>query len=260
MAAAPARRRHRLRWWIVGGVVVLVVLLVGGPFVYIHLIEGPAPPKLALPAQQPSRVSASSASSTSIDGRWNVSAGSQAGYRVQEVLVGQHSTAVGRSDKISGAVQVTGDRVTAANFSVDMASVQSDQSARNAQFDGRIMDVGKYPTARFVLGTPIALGSLPGPGVVATYPATGHLTMHGVTREVSFRVSAERSGSAIDVLADVHIVFSEWNIANPSIGGFVTTASDGTLEVLLHLRRGPGSAAVSGTSAGAPSRRGLTAR
>ena len=67
--------------------------------------------------------------------------------------------------------------------------------------------------------------------------------MHGVTKSVSFPVSAERVGSEIDVLADITIPFSEWNIANPSIGGFVTTANSGTLEVLLHLTQGAGNPA-----------------
>jgi hypothetical protein len=68
---------------------------------------------------------------------------------------------------------------------------------------------------------------------------------------VSFPVSAERVGGEIDVLADVSIPFSEWNIANPSIGGFVSTANSGTLEVLLHLTQGAGNpASTSSGSAG----------
>jgi hypothetical protein len=46
------------------------------------------------------------------------------------------------------------------------------------------------------------------------------------------------------VLAEVPITFSDWGIANPSVGGFVTTADNGTLEVLLHLVRGAGNPAV----------------
>ena len=45
------------------------------------------------------------------------------------------------------------------------------------------------------------------------------------------------------MLADVPITFSEWKIANPSIGGFVTAADSGTLEVLLHFTQGPGNPA-----------------
>ncbi len=43
-------------------------------------------------------------------------------------------------------------------------------------------------------------------------------------------------------------VFADWNIANPSIGGFVTTQSSGTLEVLLHLTQSAGNAATTNPS------------
>jgi hypothetical protein len=102
------------------------------------------------------------------------------------------------------------------------------------------MDVSQYPTATLTLSAPIDLGSIPAEGAVAHYNAVGNLAMHGVTKSVSFPVAAERSGSAIAVLADIPITFSEWNISNPSIAGFVTTANTGTLEVLLHLTQGPG--------------------
>ncbi len=39
---------QRVRRWTIMGMVVVVVLGVGGPFVYIHYIEGPAPAKLSL--------------------------------------------------------------------------------------------------------------------------------------------------------------------------------------------------------------------
>ncbi|MGA3149067.1 MAG: YceI family protein [Acidimicrobiales bacterium] len=244
--------RHRRRWWIVG-LVVVVVLLVGGPFVYIHLIEGPAPAKLSLPrTSTPVDAGGSSSTQASLDGTWSVGSGSIVGYRVQEVLIGQHATAVGRTAKVSGSVSISGTSVTRGSFTVDMASVESDQSERNAQFDGRIMDVSAYPTSTLVLTEPIDLGTVPADGSVEQLAATGDLTMHGVTKSVSFKVSGQRSGDTIYVLADIPIVFAEWDISNPSIGGFVTTQSSGTLEVLLHLTRGPGNAPVTGSSSTAP--------
>jgi polyisoprenoid-binding protein YceI len=129
-----------------------------------------------------------------------------------------------------------------------MASVTSDQSQRNAQFDGRIMNVSAYPTAAFTLTDPIALGNLPPEGTVGQYPATGTLAMHGVTKQITFTVSAEKSAGSIYVLADIPIVFSDWNIANPSVGGLVTTQNSGTLEVLLHLTQGTGNAASTGSA------------
>jgi polyisoprenoid-binding protein YceI len=241
-------RRGRLRWWIAGGVAVVVVLAVGGPFVYIHLIEGPPPAALSLPAS-PSTTAAGSSSGTTaalsgVSGTWSVGPGSMVGYRVAEVLIGQQTTAVGRSSTVSGSFTVSGTTVTAGTVTVDMSSVVSDQSQRNAQFDGRIMDVAAYPTATLKLTSPIALGSTPAVGQVGHATATGTLTMHGATHAVSFPVQFERSTGTVSVLADVPITFATWGIANPSIAGFVTTASTGTLEALLVLTTGPGNPAV----------------
>jgi polyisoprenoid-binding protein YceI len=245
----------RRRWrWIVAAVVVVVVLAVAAPFVYIHFIEGPAPAKLALPTAHstaPSAASGNNSGAADVEGTYQVGPGSEAGYRVTEVLVGQNSTAVGRTSKIWGSVTISGASVTSATFTVDMASIESDQSERNAQFDDRIMDVAQYPTATLKLTTPIALGSIPPVGSKVTYTATGDLTMHGVTRRVTFSLTAERSADGIDALADLPIAFADWNIANPSIGGFVTTDSSGTLEVLVLLTKGVGNPAVSGS--GTPS-------
>ena len=229
-------------------------MAVAGPYVYIHFIEGPAPAKLELPkATATSSTSvtsggAASASSSSLSGTWNVGAGSLAGYRVQEVLLGQSATAVGRTSEIWGSLTIAGSTVTRGTFTANMASVVSDQSQRNADFDGPIMDVSQYPTATLTLSSPIDLGTIPADGVQEHYDATGALDMHGVTKTVNFAVSAERLGSEIDVLADITIPFSEWDIANPSIGGFVTTANSGTLEVLLHLSEGAGNPASNSSS------------
>ncbi len=232
---------------------VVAALAVIGPFVYIHFIEGPAPPKLALPkGSQTTSTGAGNAAAkaTSVSGVWNVGAGSVAGYRVSEVLIGQNSTAVGRTSKVWGSMTIDGTTVRKGTFTVDMASVVSDQSSRNAHFDGPIMDVTRFPTATLTLSSPISLGSIPPAGVVARYDASGLLDMHGVTKSVTFAVSAERLDGALDVLADITIPFSEWDIANPSIGGFVTTANTGTLEVLLHFTQGAGNPASTSSGTG----------
>src|SRR5580693_8687100 len=95
------RKRRRLIVVVASVVVVIVLAAVVGPYVYIHFIEGPAPAKLELPRSSVtttmSEGSGPTPSSSSLDGTWNVGSGSQAGYRVQEVLVGQNATAVGRT-------------------------------------------------------------------------------------------------------------------------------------------------------------------
>jgi polyisoprenoid-binding protein YceI len=250
------KRRRRFIVGAVGAIALIALAALLGPYVYIHFIEGPAPAKLELPTSSGTTTSSSApgaaATTTSLNGSWNVGTGSMAGYRVQEVLIGQNATAVGRTSKIWGSVTIAGSTVTKATFTVDMASVASDQSERNARFDGSIMDVSKYPTATLTLSAPIDLGSIPAEGAVAHDNAAGILVLHGVTKSVSFPVTAERSGSAIAVLADIPIRFSEWNIANPSIPGFVTTANTGILEVLLHLTQGAGNPVSKSSGSASP--------
>jgi polyisoprenoid-binding protein YceI len=245
-------RTMRRRWkWLAGGVAVLVVLGVAGPFVYIHFIEGPAPARLSLPTSHTttttSRSSGVAPAASTVNGTYHVGIGSEAGYRVSEVLVGQHATAVGRTSKIWGSVSISNDEVASGSFSVDMASVVSDQSQRNAQFDGRIMDVARYPTATLHLTAPILLGTVPTVGTKATYTASGTLALHGVSRPVHFSLTTERTAGGIYALVDLPIAFAQWNISNPSVGGFVTTADSGTLEVLVNLTMGPGNPVASGS-------------
>src|ERR1700722_358099 len=195
------KKRRRVIVVVASVVVVIVLAAVLGPYIYIHFIEGPAPAKLELPSSSAttttSKGSATTSSSSSLDGTWNVGSGSQSGYRVQEVLVGQNATAVGRTSKVWGSLTISGTTVTKGSFTVDMASVVSDQSQRNARFNGPIMDVNQFPTATLTLSAPIDLGTIPADGVVEHYNAVGDLDMHGVTKSVSFAVTAQRIGSGI---------------------------------------------------------------
>jgi polyisoprenoid-binding protein YceI len=232
------------RWvkWVVGAVVVVAALAVGGPFLYIHFFNGSAPPALSLSSPTASATSGggspATTTATSVAGTWTVGSGSTVGYRVNEVLLGQSATAVGRSDSVTGHITIQGTTASAATFSVPMATVVSDKSQRNAQFDGRIMDVSSYPTGTLTLTKPIALGTLPAVGVIKSYSATGNLTLHGRTRSVTFTLNAERTGTAIEVQGSIPVLFSDWGISNPSIGGFVTTQDHGLLEFLLVARKG----------------------
>ena len=235
MAAMPfTRPRHWLRWLLVA-IAGLVVLAAAGPFVYIHFFNS-TPAALSLSPGTTTSAQASTGASSStgtVAGTWTVGPGSVVGYRVNEVLLGQNATAVGRTSDVTGHLTIAGSTVTAAAFSVPMATVHSDKSQRDAQFDGRIMDVSQYPTGTFTLTSPIDLAPRPAGGVIKDYTAHGRLTLHGATRPVTFTLTAERKGSQIEVSGDIPVLFSDYGIANPSFAGFVTTQDHGLLEFLL---------------------------
>jgi polyisoprenoid-binding protein YceI len=228
--------RHWLRW-IVAGVVVVAVLAVGGPYVFIHFIEGKAPAPLSLKssasASPSSSASGQATSAALVAGTWTIGSGSEVGYRVKEVLAGQSQTAVGRTKSVTGHLTINGTSVTAGTFTVQMSTIKSNESQRDAQFDGRIMDVSSYPTGTFTLTSPISLSPLPAQGAIKTYSATGQLTLHGHTRSVTFPLTAERTSAGIKISGSIPVTFADWSIPNPSFSGFVTTQNHGLLEFLL---------------------------
>lgn len=233
--------RHWKRWLIGTGVAV-VVLVVGGPLFYIHVIEGKAPAPLtlgtAIGTSTTIATGATGASTTpvAINGTWKVSSGSVVGYRIKEVLLGQDNTAVGRTNSVTGSLTLSGSQVATASFTADLTTVTSDRSQRDHQFQGRIMDTSSFPTATFTLTKPVTLTGDPASGRTFSAQATGTLAMHGTTKSVTFTVTGKVTGATAQVNGSIPIVFTDWNIPNPSFGP-VSTDDHGTLEFLLNLTK-----------------------
>lgn len=226
--------RKHWKAWTIGVVVAAVVLVVGVPFVYIHVFNSDQPAALTLDSGT-SKATTSAAATEPTDGTWKIAddGTTTTGYRVHEVLAGQSTTAVGRTSSITGSIAISGSKVNTGSFTVQMTTVKSDKSQRDAQFNGRIMQTSQYPTATFALTQPIDLGATPVVGKTYTASATGNLTLHGTTKSVTFSVQAERVGNTIKVQGSIPITFTDYNISSPSFGSFVTVDPSGTLEFLL---------------------------
>jgi polyisoprenoid-binding protein YceI len=249
---------RKLAIWIGGVLVGLVVLVVGGTWAYIHIFSSDPEPAFSLNSSDTtvaspttsntpatSNTPTTSATSTPSSGSgggtgadtWKIGQGSAAGYRVKEVLFGQSTTAVGRTTDVTGSITLNGSTVGTGEFTVDMTTVHSDKSQRDGQFQDRIMDTSTYPTSTFKLTQPIDLGSVPADGKQISASATGDLTLHGTTKSVTFDVQAKKSGSTIQVVGQIPIVFADWGIPNPSLGP-ASTDNNGILEFSLVLTQG----------------------
>lgn len=224
------RRRRPRRLLIAAAALAVAAVFIG---LAVDRLLGGTPGKLSLPAASdapPGPVAAGP-----VSGTWTVGPGSLAGYRVDEILFGLHHTAVGRTSKVSGGIVISGTTVTAADFTVDMASVESDQAGRNVQFHNYILDTGDYPHATFRLTRALDLKSVPPIGRVVSAQATGILTLRGVSRTVTFTMGAERLADGIDLNGEIPISYGLWHIPNPSFA-IASLGRTGTVEVLLHLR------------------------
>lgn len=218
---------------LVGVVAAAVVLVMAGTYVYIHFIEGPAPSPLTL------RPKATDTSPTGpVDGDWEPTKDSTVGYRVKEVLFGQSTTAVERTNAVSGSMTIAGTSLTAAEFTVDMTTVTSDRRQRDRQFNGRVMETDRFPTSTFVLTSPVDFGAVASQGATISAKASGKLTLKGTTKTVTVELTADRKGELIEVNGSFAINFPDWKIDNPSFGP-ASVGDDGSLEFLLVLARTP---------------------
>jgi polyisoprenoid-binding protein YceI len=238
------------RHWkkIVGALVVIIALVVGGSWFYAKVINK-APSKLSAPdlataldqAVPPTASSTSTApaspprAANDLTGVWRPVSTSLIRYRVDESINGFSSTAVGATNKITGSITIEGKQVRAAGFTVDTTSFSSDESRRDSQFSGRVMDVAKFPTATFNISTPINFASVPADGKTLQIKATGDLTLRGTTKSVTFDLLAMRKNGRIGVIGDIPIVFADYGIPNPSIAT-ISTQDHGVLEFIVVLQ------------------------
>jgi polyisoprenoid-binding protein YceI len=238
------------RWQILAGLVVAgLVVFVGAPWVYINLIREPAAESFLDEITATTLVEMSDTATTTIveaspatvvaltdaTGTWNVTSESQVGYRVDEVLFGQNVTAVGRTSAVTGSVTIADLVVTAAEFTVDMTTVKSDEPKRDSQFESRIMDVINFPTSTFTLGSPVTVDAA-ALSANATHAASGTLTLRGTSKPVDVNVVSTVRDGRIVLVGEIIIVFADWGIPNPSIPG-ISTEDSGVLEFSLVLGR-----------------------
>lgn len=227
-------------------VAILVVIVAAGGYGLWYLFLRPAGPAAVSTEALvlPSIAAASSPlASGSLEGTWKVDAtigsfsdstASFVGYRVQEQLASiGANTAVGRTPNVSGSLTITGTRLTAVSVTADLTALQSDDPRRDGQLVRGGIQTGTYPTATFTLTSPIDLGATPSDGHEIDVTATGQLMLHGQTKTVQIALKARFSGSVIEVVGSLPIVFSDYGIQKPSSFAVLSIADQGTMELQL---------------------------
>lgn len=157
---------------------------------------------------------------------------SQARFVIDEILAGSPKTVYGVTNAVSGVIQ--GDfsepqGVQVGSVTVDMSTLQTDNSFRNRALHDAILQTGiegnRFATfqAKSIEGVPesVEFGT--------TYPVTitGDLTIHGVTRSVTFEgevtpVSAER----LEGTAGVSLPYADFDVRILRLPQQVASVSD----------------------------------
>lgn len=227
-------------WLLIGLCVAVaaIVAVLAGPRIYAAMQpEAKAPLSVSVPTgtSSTSLATADKRPDGADDGTWNVSAGSQAGYRIDEVLEGEDVTVVGRTEKVTGTATVADGALTAATVIVDVASVTTDNRNRDTYFRSTALRTAQFPTATFTLGTPVTLPEISASPVQV--PVVGTLELAGKKRDVSATLSVVRDGERVSASGAIPVTVSDYGIQAPDLG-FVKVEPAGQIEFLVHLQQG----------------------
>jgi len=207
-----------------------------------------APTSVASPSSAPASVATTSSSTTAPTVNASAvtlvvdPAASTASYHAHEQLVGRTlpSEAVGTTAGVSGSLAFAADGTIVADqskISVDLSKLQSDESRRDNFIKGNTLQTSRYPMATFV---PTAVQGLPSPlptsGQV-TFQLLGDLTVHGVTKPVTWQVTAQFGDSTVTGDATSAINITEFGMSPPKAGPVLSIEDGLTLELAFTAAR-----------------------
>lgn len=233
--AVHAAHRRRVLVRTVLGIVVALGLIVGGPFVYARFFAPDPAEPLALTTPSATATPEVPTGSLDIEGVWRVYEGSEAGYRLGEVLSGQDVTVVGRTERVTGEMTITDGALAAATVTVDAGSISTDEAARDAFFR-RALNTSDFPDATFVLSEPVDVSAIGQSDEPLTVSAPGSLTFHGISQPVTAELEAQRTAAGVEVVGRIPVTLADFDLTAPDLG-WVVVEPTGTVEVRLVLGR-----------------------
>jgi len=169
--------------------------------------------------------------------------GNEARYRVREQLVNLDlpNDAVGVTRDITGALLVNpnGSVVTdSSRIVVNVAALKSDKDRRDAFIKKNTMETAKYPTVTLVPKSFVGLTAKPGDSP-CVFDIVGDLTVHGVTRPVTWKAIAHSEGSDIVGTATTAFTFKDFSLDQPKVS--VLLSVEDTIKLEYDFRFTPAS-------------------
>ena len=182
----------------------------------------------------------------SLNGVWRVdsetgsfsfeeSTGSFVGFRVKEELakIGA-TTAVGRTDQVTGELSIDGSEIQTVSISADLSSIVTNDSRRDSAAR-YALNVKQNPTATFNLTQPLELPQIDGSKV--SVRAEGQLTVNAITRDVNVDLDAQLVDNTIVVVGSTKVTFSDYDVTAPSAAIVLSVDDHGVVEFQLLFTR-----------------------
>jgi polyisoprenoid-binding protein YceI len=171
------------------------------------------------------------------------SSSSAAMYHAHEQLVGKTlpSETVGTSKAVAGSLVIGADGSIAPDQSkvtVDLSKLQSDESRRDNFIKSDTLQTSRYPMATFM---PQQVQGLPSPlptSGSATFQLLGDLTVHGVTKPVTWQVTAQFADATVSGNATTDVKLTDFGMSPPRVGPVLNLEDGLTLELAFSAARG----------------------
>lgn len=172
-----------------------------------------------------------------------ITTGSTARYKVTEQLAGISfpSEAVGTTQAITGALIINPDGTFAAGskISVDLRTIASDQGMRDNYVRTRTLETEKFPMMEVV---PKKANGLPSPLPSGSQAQVGFqlvtdVTLHGVTKEVTWNVVAVLGAAQVGGRATATVDFATFNMTKPSLARLMSVDDKIGLEIEFRCTR-----------------------
>ena len=169
---------------------------------------------------------------------FETASGSFAGFRVDEELTIGEVVAVGRTGGVTGTVTIEGGQLTGTDITVDMGSITSNDSRREFPIRRAVM-AEDFPTATFVLTSPVDLPAGLADGETVTVEATGDLMVAGTTNEATFTINALVRDDGFGVIAgSTTITWEDYGVTPPNAPIVVSIDESGIVEFQLIVTKG----------------------
>jgi polyisoprenoid-binding protein YceI len=176
--------------------------------------------------------------------RLEITEGTKARYKVREQLAGISfpSDAVGTTEAVTGSLVLNPDGsfdAAQSKLTVDLRTLKSDQQMRDGYVQRNTLEAEKFPNIEFVprraVGLPTPLPA--GMQAQAGFQLVGDMTMHGVTREVTWNVVATFGNDLVAGRATTTLQFPTFNLTKPSLARLMSVDDKIELEIEFRCKR-----------------------
>jgi polyisoprenoid-binding protein YceI len=221
---------------ILGGAAVALVAVVAAS---VYVFGGGTAPKSAISAPTLPPATSAGTLTFTID-----AASSEATFTITERHFGQPTAVVGTTNHVAGQMQVNPNDPAATRIGqikVDVSTLATDSSQRNDAIQGRILETAQSGN-QFATFTTTSISGLPATftaGQAVALKLTGNLTIHSVTRPVTFDATVTGVSTAL-IKGEAHatIAYADYGIAIPQVPSVSDVGATVVLAVAFQAKAG----------------------